>query len=291
MVVHSVDDIRSGNLVLHLRPGWLALSAAAVLATFAVLIWSWLYVLAGLSGKSIRFMAGARIWFVSGLGTLLPGRVWGIVQMTAMSTESGINPVASAAAAIINAAVNIATGMAVGVIAGAPILAAYFGERAWFAWVLAAVAVIGVLALPALVPWAFRVARRFGLRVPEVDMPKRVIAMSAVANVVSWFTYGAAFLCLNRGVVDVAAASVTQHTAVFATSYVLGYLAIPVPAGMGVREKSLTGVMIVAGLATPAAAQAISLVSRLWLLIILVLPALVFLAYRRSPNEKDSAAG
>ena len=291
MVVDSVGDIRSGSLVLHLRPEWLALSALAVLATFAVLIWSWLYVLEGLSGKSISFFAGARIWFVSGLGTLLPGRVWGIVQMSAMSVEAGINPVASAAAAIINAAVNIATGMAVGVIAGAPILAVYFGDRAWLSWVLAAIAIVGVIALPVLVPWAFRRARRFGLKVPEVDMPKRVIAMSAFANVVSWFTYGTAFLFLNRGVVDVGASSIMQHTAVFATSYVVGYLAIPVPAGVGVREKSLTGVMVAAGLATPAAARAISLVSRLWLLIILVLPALIFLAYRRPSNEKDPAAG
>jgi hypothetical protein len=274
-----------------LSVGWLALSAAAVLCTFGALIWSWLYVVEGLSGKSIRFMVGARIWFISGLGTLLPGRVWGIVQMSAMSAEAGIDPVASAAAAIINAAVNIATGMAVAAIAGASILAAYFGDRAWMAWVLAGLAIVGVIALPILVPWSFRMARRFRVNVPQFDTPKRVIAMSALVNVASWFTYGAAFLFLNRGIVDITASSVTQHTAVFATSYVLGYLAIPVPAGMGVREKSLQGAMVAANLATPAGAQAISLVSRLWLLIILVLPALIFLAYRRPPNEKDPAAG
>ena len=290
-IVGAVRDIRSGDLVLHLHPGWLALSALAVLATYAVLIWSWLYVLHGLSGQSIPFIRGARIWFISALGVQLPGRIWGIVQMSAMSAEAGVSPAASAAAAIINAAVNIATGMAMGVIAGTPILIAAFGDRAWAAQVLAGLAIVGVIALPILVPWVFGMARRFGVRIPELKMPKRAIAVSAVANVISWFGYGAAFLYLNRAIVDIAATSVSQHTAAFATSYIIGYLMIFVPAGIGFREEALIRVLIAGGMATPPQATALSVVSRLWLLIIIVLPALIFLAYRRPPNEKDAAAG
>jgi hypothetical protein len=291
MIVDAVGDIRRGDLVLHVNLTWLALSGAMVLATYLVLIWSWLYVVKGLSNQSIPFLLGARIWFISALGTLLPGRIWQVVQMSAMSSEAGVSPVASATAAIINAAVNIATGIAVGVIAGMPILEIYLGERAWIARALAAVGIAGILALPMLVPWAFRVARRFGVSVPEQRLPTGVIAVSTLANVASWFLYGAAFLFLNRGIVDSSAQSVTQHTAAYATSYVLGYLAIPVPAGMGVREGALQSVMVTGGLATHDAAVAISLVSRLWLLLIMVLPALIFLAYRRPKNEKDPAAG
>ena len=291
MVVDSIEAVQAGDLVLHLEPGWLALSAIIALATYCVLIWSWLYIVQGMDGRAIPFLAGARIWFISGLGTLLPGRIWGIVQMAAMSTEAGISAVAATASSIINAAVNIATGMAVAAIAGAQIIAAYYGERAPFAWAVAGLAAIGVIALPLIIPWAFRTAGRFGLKVPDQDAPTRAIAVSVAANVVSWFLYGAALLCLNRAVVDPAASSVVQHTAVFATSYVLGYLAIVVPAGMAVREKTLQSVMLAAQMATPAGAVALSVVSRLWLLILLVLPALIFLAYRRPRNEKDSTAG
>jgi glycosyltransferase 2 family protein len=293
MVVDSVNAVQNGELVLHVSLGWLFLSAVLVLATNVLLILSWLHIVAGLSGKSIRFLDGARIWFISNLGTLLPGRVWGIAQMSAMSAEAGIDPVAAAAASIINTALNIATGMAVGVVIGAPLIASYFGELAWLAWIVAALAAAAVLALPLIVPWGFRALSRVGLHVPEVVTPPKVIGIAAVANVASWFLYGVALLCLNRGVVDPAARSVIQHTAAYATSYVMGYMVLIAPAGLGAREYSLTAMMQAAGLSTLPQATALSVVSRLWTLTMMVLPALIFLAYRRPSNEKGppSAAG
>lgn len=289
MVVDSVDAVRSGKLALSLRPEWLALSAALVLAAYAVLIASWLYIVTGLSGDRIAFLTGARIWFISNLGTLLPGRIWGILQMGAMSAEQGINPVAAGAASVINAGVNIITGMAVGVIAGTTIFTTYLGPDAWIAWALTALGILGLLLLPAIVPMAFRFARRhFKASVPDDPVPGRIIAVSAAANVLAWFLYGAAFLCLSRGTVDPGAPSIVQHTAAYATSYVIGYVVFFVPAGIGAREEVLERVMQIAGLATSAEAVAIALISRLWFLIILVLPALIFLAYRRPrADEKD----
>lgn len=289
MVVDSVQDMQRGELQLRVRPEWLALSALIILAAYGVLISSWLYILAALSGQSIPFLVGARIWFISGLGALLPGRIWGILQMGAMSAEQGINPVAAGAASIINAAVNIACGLAVGVIAGAGIFASYFPGRAWLAWAMAALALIGILMLPVLIPGAFRIAReKFDAAVPDENTPPRVIVAAVAANVLAWFLYGAAFLSLTRGILDLANTSLIQHTAAFATSYVIGYLAIIVPGGLGVRETSLQAVLTAAGMATASQATAISIVSRLWLLIIQVLPALIFLAYRRPrADEKD----
>lgn len=287
MGVDAIKEMRAGNLELHLRPGWLALSGLFVLATYALLIRAWLYILVGLSGKSIPFMTGARIWFISNLGQLLPGRVWGIIQMGLMSAEEGIDPVAAGAASVINTMVNIATGAAVGTIAGASVLAIVYLD-ARIAWAIAGLAIVGLVALPWLIPWAFDLARRLGANVPQQRVPPRIIAISAAANVVAWILYGAAFMYLNRAVLDFFPASLTQHIALNATSYVAGYLAIITPAGLGVRETALRESMVVAGMATPAAAGAVAVVSRIWLLIIQVLPALIFLAYRRPrADEKD----
>jgi hypothetical protein len=291
MIVATVREVREGDLVLHVRPWWLLLSAAFVLATYFVLIWAWLYIVAGLSGKRIRYLDGARIWFISNLGQLIPGRVWGIIQMGAMSVDVGINPVAAGAASIINTVVNITTGLAVGILAGTPIMIAYYGEHVWRAWVLAGLALVGLVSLPVLVPWGFRTARRFGVNLPDQKLPARLLVASVCANVLGWGLYGFAFLCLNHGLVDLPRYSLVQHIAVNATSYVAGYVVIIVPAGLGVREKTLQTVMLAANMAQPAQALAVSLISRLWQLIIMVLPALIFLAYRRPPNEKDPAGG
>ena len=292
MMVDSVRAVQRGDLKLTVRPAWLALSALFVVVTYCVLIASWLYILAGLSGKRVPFLTGARIWFISNLATLLPGRVWGIIQMSAMSAEQGISPVAAGAASVINAAVNIACGMAVGVIAGTGIVASYFGDRAWLAWGITAAAILGVVLLPVLIPATFRFARRrFNARVPDEGTPARLIAVSVIANVASWFLYGAAFLCLTRGILDLPSRSFIEHTAANATSYVVGYLALFVPMGMGVREVTLQEILQLAGMASHTQSVAVSVASRLWLLIIQVVPALIFLAYRRPRHEKDPAAG
>jgi hypothetical protein len=293
MVVDSVRAIQNGELVLRLSPGWLMLSAAVVLATIALLIWAWLYIVAGISGSSIGFRDGARIWFISNLGVYVPGKVWGIIQMGAMSVDAGINPVSAGAASIVNTAINIATGLAIGAITSASLIASSLGQPEWLAWAIAAAAAIAVLGLPVLVPWGFRLLDRFGVRVPEAKTPPHVIGVAALANVVSWFMYGAAFLCLNRGLVDPAARSVVQHTVAYTTSYVIGYIVLIAPGGLGFREGALTRLLIASGMSTPPQATALSVVSRLWMLTMMVLPALIFLAYRRPSNEKGppSAAG
>src|SRR4051812_22383313 len=99
----------------------------------------------------------------------------------------------------------------------------------------AALTVVGVLALPLLVPWGLRQLRHFRLDVPDTRVPALTIAIAAFANVASWFLYGLAFLCLNRGLVDPGARSAIQHTAAYTTSYVIGYLVLIAPGGLGAR--------------------------------------------------------
>ena len=57
------------------------------------------------------------------------------------------------------------------------------------------------------------------------------------------------------------------------------------------REFALQEILQLAGMASATQAVAVSVVSRLWLLIIQIVPALIFLAYRRPRHEKDPAAG
>ena len=275
--------------MFHLSPPWILASAAFVLTAYALLIWTWLYVVAAFAGRTLPFGAGARIWFVSNLGKYIPGKVWQIVQMGLMSTEQGIDAVSSTAAAVVNAGVNVAMGLAVGVVAGAPIFDHVLESRglAWVSRTAAALAVICVLLLPVILPWAFRFAnRRFGVG-PTIDgAPTSAIVVSAVANVIAWFLYGAAFKCLIMGLLGAAPASYLDYTAAFAISYVVGYLFLLSPGGLGVREGTLMIVMIAGGMATNSEAGAISVASRLWLVVIEVLPALLFLAYRPRPTDE-----
>lgn len=260
--------------------------------TYALLINTWRYLLEQMSGVRLPFMVASRIWLVSNLGAYVPGRIWQIVQMGAMSRDAGVSGVTAGAAAVMNAAVNVAVGLAIGVIASAPMFPALFGAFAWAAWLVTGLAVAGLVTLPVLLPFVLRVARRkLGPRIPADPPPARALAVTTFANVIAWILYGAAFKCLALGILAPAPGTLVDYTASFASSYTAGYLAIMIPGGIGVREWVLTQVVSSATGMSVQQGQAIAIVSRLWLVLIQVLPALLFLAYRRRPaDEIDTTA-
>jgi glycosyltransferase 2 family protein len=289
----AVGDARNNRLDLQLSPFWIAASGAVTLAAILVLILAWRYLLIALSGQSLPFVAAARIWFISNLSVYIPaGPGWQIVQMGVLSSEQGTGAVPAGAAAIINAAINIATGMAVAAVAGTSLLSSYLGGHAWMGWSLTVLAIAGILALPVLLPVVFRIARdRFHRDIPLGTPAPRVILIAAAANVLAWILYGLALQYLFVGIIGATGGNIWQFTAIFAIAYVVGYLVFIVPGGLGPREVTLAGVLLSAGLATTSQGRLIAVASRVALIVVQVLPALLFLAYRRRPPNEKAAAG
>jgi uncharacterized membrane protein YbhN (UPF0104 family) len=290
--VKAIRDVRSNPADLHIGATWIVLAAVAILAAFGILIFAWRYLLVALSGRQLPFIAAARIWFVSNLSIYIPaGPGWQVVQMSVLSSEQGSGAVPAGAAAILNAAINIATGIGVAAVAGSSLLASYLGDTAWIGWVLAAVGIAAICALPALLPVAMRFAQgRLHRDVPLVTPAPRVIFIAAAANVLTWIIYGLSLQFLCIGITGHYAGSPWQFTAAFAAAYVVGYLWFIFPGGLGPREAVMTGALLAAGLASQTQASLVVVASRLVLIIVQVIPALLFLAYRRRlPNEKAAA--
>src|SRR5262249_21171344 len=111
---------RGVSLVVELNWALLAASCGVVLLTYAVLIETLrrLIMLWDMSSSRLSFFTMARIWCVSNLGKYVPGKVWGIGVMAAMSRQAGVNPVTAAGASVLNVIVNIATGFLVALVAG-----------------------------------------------------------------------------------------------------------------------------------------------------------------------------
>ena len=77
-----------GELRAHpwaLNAGWLTLSAALMLASWAVEIAIWRGLLIDLGGR-LGFVAAARIWFLSAIVRYIPGNVWQPLSMTLQAT-------------------------------------------------------------------------------------------------------------------------------------------------------------------------------------------------------------
>ncbi len=269
------------------RPSWgyIALSCALVLANYALLIQAWRVLMAGWGG-SLAFWPSARIWTISNLGRYIPGKVWAIGSLAVMAQSRGVSGAAAVGAAILGSLINTVAGFIVLAATGAGVL-----ELPTVAVVAIALLGAAILVAPPFLPWLGRVAGRLARRditIPRI--PHRAIWIAAAISAFSWILYGIAFRVLAAGVLSRAPGAAGLYTAIFTGSYLAGFLAVIAPGGVGVREVVMAGALKGAGFGT---GEAILLVvaSRIWLTVLEILPAALFLMVRplrREPAETTS---
>jgi hypothetical protein len=121
-------------------------------------------------------------------------------------------------------------------------------------------------------------------------LPHHVLLSAAVLTSVAWLMYGVAFWLFTKGVLGCAPGALWNYVAVFAGSYLIGFLAIFSPAGVGVREGAMGLALQRAGFAA-GPAYLLVVASRLWLTALEVIPPLIFLAFvrrrRLSTHEEE----
>ena len=107
-VADNWASYRSLDVAMHLRPAWLLLSLASLAVVAALQIESWRRILAGWA-QPLRFLAGARIWFLANLGRYVPGKVWSVAGMVVLAEQEGVQRWAAAASAVAVQAVGVGT--------------------------------------------------------------------------------------------------------------------------------------------------------------------------------------
>jgi hypothetical protein len=282
-------EFRGVPLVVH--PNWFYIAASGALfwATYAVLIETLRRLLLAWDGGTARlgFMTVARFWAISNFGRYLPGKVWGIGAMAAMAQQAGVGGVAAAGSAVLNTIVNIITGAIVALVAGWASFDRISQGRTELGVALVVVAVAGLFALPLAFPPMLSIARRVtGRELAVSNIPRRAFYIALGGNLLSWLMYGAAFEVFVHGVLGAAPGTLASYVTAYAWPYVLGYLAILAPGGLGVREVALAQTLTALSIATPPQALLISATSRLWLTVLELLPGLLFLATGTRPRSQ-----
>jgi hypothetical protein len=229
-----------------LAPDWIrvALSMLLVLATYALLVHAW-RVLVAAWGSRLGFVDAARIWSVSNLGRYIPGKLWSIAAMGLLARRVGVSPAAASGSAIVGTLVNLAAGSRV-----LPTLVPGY-ERA--ATALAVTVTVGLLAFPLLVgPFARVAARLLRREVTAIAVPAPTLWLVVAANVAAWVGYGLAFRLFAGALALGSAGNWLDYLAVFTGSYLIGYLVLVAPGGIGVRELAMAESLRALGLAGPA---------------------------------------
>jgi len=264
------NDLRHAGDVVEIHAGDLAIAAAIILGTYAMLIVAWDAVLRGW-GERLDYPSAARIWCLSNLGKYVPGKVWQIAGMAALARQAGVSPWAAAGSAIVVQLLNIATGTLV-TFAFAPA----FGSP-WLVGLagLGTAACAATLAWPAGAAWLSRTINRMTGRQFELRAVRAgPLLLSAAITALAWIFYGVALYFCVRGLtgrhVELRAA-----IGVFTGSYVAGLVNPFLPAGLGTREVILINWLT--GPLGPAAAAVVAAGSRILMTATEILAALVTL--------------
>jgi hypothetical protein len=234
------------------------------------------------SGERLSFSNASRIWFISNLGKYVPGKIWSIAAMSMMARRTSVSAGVAAGSSIIVQLVSIASGIAVVLVCGSRLV-----ENRLIGMIILAVIVVLVVTLPLSVGLIARAARSLtGREVTLPVIPQTAVWFTAAGTSLGWIAYGIAFQLFVRGILGSSAGATTSYIAVYAASYIIGFLALFAPGGAVVRESAIVTGMVRFALSGQADALAIALTSRLWLTVTEVVPGLAYMAAgKREPRD------
>lgn len=260
----------------HLEWTPLLESTMLVLLSYVVLIQTWRQTVEAW-GERLDFVSAMRIWGISNLGKYVPGKYWSIAAMGTLAHEAGVSPVAAMGSSLVVQLVNLVTGFAVFFLLGARSMDV--PKSAIVAIVLIA---LTLLASPQLIPLAGQFVNRVtgrSLTIPR--LPPRAIRWAAVGTTLAWLMYGLAFQFFAEALTDGAVhGSFSDWTAVFVGSYLVGFIAVFSPGGLGAREVAMAEALKRTELAVGATAALLVAASRVWLTILEIIPGVIFLLVR-----------
>lgn len=269
--------IAAATDAVRLSWGWIMAASVLVLATHALLVQSWRMLLAEWGGH-LRYPQAVQIWTIANLGKWIPGKVWQVGVMSMMATDAGVSGVGAAGAALLGTLLNIGAGFGVSAITGAAALDAIQPGLQRVALGLALAFVAGVVALPKLLPPLLtRFARWRGVEATERRLSHRTLWTATAINALAWLAYGVAFQWLTRGVTPSVSGNPGLFIAVYTASYLLGYLAVFSPGGLGIREGAIVALLVALGMTGQGEAAILSVASRVWIILLEVLPGVISL--------------
>jgi hypothetical protein len=285
----SLDELESLDLSRwRIRWAWLFLSSVLLLLAYLYLASLWGLMVRDLGGPPLGVVESLRVWFTANLGRYLPGKVWQVAGLAYLAGREGVTAATATASALLGQGFSLggATVVGLGVLLGGGGWAEEIGGG-WSAAGLLGLLVI--LTFPGILKPLLRLwFRLFRKEIPASFRPDQVFGVRwLLLYALGWLLQGIAFWCLTRGLgLELGA---VMGIAAYPAAYVLGYVMIFAPAGIGVREGFLIVFLdpiLGAGAAVPA------VVSRLWSTLLELVPALGLAGgYLSRPGDRAQGGG
>jgi hypothetical protein len=286
LAVAAVAREQSGVVGALGRMGPVGAGSAVVLgaAYIALTMLAWRSVLGDL-GSPLSLGASAELFVVSQLGKYVPGGIWNVVAAAELGAAHRIPRRRSLSAMAIAVLVSVVTGLVVAVVA---LGLGPHDVRDRYGWVLWSTPFFVALLFPPLLNRVLAVGLRIARR-PALEQPMtaRGTLVAACWSILAWLVAGVQvwILGISAGMRPTAG-TFALACGGYALAWIVGFLVIVVPAGLGAREAVLLAVL--AGRLSGGAVLAVVLVSRLALTLVDVVAGVAGIVAARSRSASSS---
>lgn len=254
----------------HLKWPWLVLATIILWGWFLLRFLAW-HIISRSHGYQTGRRKNLRMWMISELLRYVPGNIWSFMRRWQGSVEGGSTPGSAGQAVMIEALAQTS---------GAGLVAAWYLPWPWSGLVFSSVLVM-YFSINTLLAWLWKKWRKHDLP-PHLSITEllRLIFL----YVASWVVFGIASAALYQAFTGLPQISWVFLTVTNVMAWLIGYLSIVTPMGLGVREVTFVG-LVRDYLAAPLAGL-VSLVTRLWMVIAeIILLGAVMLFFKNNESH------
>jgi len=232
-VLNNWSEIKS--YAWDFDPLYMTISVIIFFAGYVLLAWIWARVLR-LTGHPVSFGAAWDTYFIGNLGKYIPGKVWTIALTAYMSEKHHVPGVTAGTASVFAQAYSIISSLV--------IFTSFF---IFYRYALNGIKLDWTAPIFVLVLLIFlapkNLERALNFLLVKLKRKPCSLGLDTAGAVkimffylLSWLVFGVAFWIFVLAVTDDHSLHLFFMTGVFAVSNVIGFLAVFVPGGLGVRE-------------------------------------------------------
>ncbi len=254
----------------------LAAATLSLLGSFVLDIAIWRYAITRM-GEHITLPHALRLYFAAGLAKYIPGTVWQFVGWFYLAQREGISKIVAGTSIVLCQALSALAGALLAIAA----FAAYGSEDV--VRQLVPILLILPVALLVLQPRFIGTLLNWGLvrlgrRPINLNLSFRDLTAVFIFYLFSYVLWGLSLFLFTNALASLSWRSFAPFLGVFPAAYALGLIAPFAPAGLGVREGTLT--VLLSFFVPLPIATVIALLTRPWIMLIEIIgAALALLSY------------